>query len=150
VRAARRMAFVIACSFIAVGCSGLSGELATARPLLLAESPSAETPEPSSKPTAAPKPLSVKVTKWTRSVRRGGTASVTVRTTKGASCDISVEYASGFATAKGLSSKKASSSGVVTWKWKVGSNTTRGTWPIDVACSLGNRSGDASVRFRVT
>jgi hypothetical protein len=39
---------------------------------------------------------------------------------------------------------------MVTWKWKVGRNTTRGTWPIDVQCELGDRSGGASTTFKVT
>ena len=30
-----------------------------------------------------------------------------------------------------------------TWKWMVGRKTTKGKWPVMIACSLGDRSGDA-------
>ena len=106
-------------------------------------------PEPAAE-TPAPKPLRVKVTQRTASVRRNATASVTIATTRGASCAIDVEYSSGSATAKGLDPKKANSKGVITWKWKVGSNTTRGTWPITIYCDLGDRSGSVSTKFKVT
>ena len=106
--------------------------------------PAAEpTPEPE------PKPLAVKVTKRTKSVPQNGTASVSIKTAKGAECSINVEYASGSATAKGLGSKKANSKGAITWKWKVGGRTTKGEWPIDIWCTRGERSGDVSTSFVV-
>lgn len=105
--------------------------------------PPVETP----KPTA--KPLAVKVTKRTASVPRNGTASVTIKTTKKARCSITVEYKSGPSTAAGLGTKTADGTGLVTWKWRVGSRTTRGTWPIYISCSLGDREGDAETEFTV-
>jgi hypothetical protein len=119
------------------------------------------TPKPTDKPTVTPKPtpaataalepapLSVKVTNRTASVRRGGTASVTIKTAPRAACSIDVEYASGSSTAAGLGDKTASSTGFITWKWKVGSNTTRGTWPIYITCELGDRSGSVDTEFTV-
>lgn len=109
----------------------------------------APTPEPTPEPTAAPKPLSIKIVKRTKSVKRNGTASVTIRTAKKARCDIEVEYASGYATAKGLGEKKTNADGLITWKWKVGSNTTKGTWPIYISCELGERTGFRETEFTV-
>jgi glucodextranase-like protein len=124
------------------------------------ESPAAEqtpeaedTPVPESTPEATadpePKPLSVKVTKRTSSVPRNATASVTIKTTKGARCTIDVVYNSGSSQAAGLGPKKANSSGSITWKWKVGGNTAKGTYPIYVSCEKGDREGSADTTFRV-
>src|SRR5713226_6337541 len=57
-------------------------------------------------------------------------ATLTVSTTPGANCSIVVHYKSGPSRAKGLVPKVASSSGRVSWTWRVGSNTTPGRWPI--------------------
>ena len=91
----------------------------------------------------------MKVTKHTSSVARNQTASVTIKTTKGASCSIDVEYNSGPSTAAGLGTKKANSSGTITWKWKVGGRTARGTYPIYISCEKGDREGTAETSFRV-
>ena len=143
---ASRAALGIAISLVCVACGGTGTSSTTPLPLVAIETPPT-TPEPTS--TAQPKPLSVKITKRTTSVRHNANASVTVKTAKGARCSISVEYASGYATAAGLGDKKANASGVVTWKWKVGGRTTTGRWPIDILCDLGNRSGHASTSFVV-
>jgi hypothetical protein len=100
-------------------------------------------------PTSAPTSLSVKVTGHTATALRNSIASVTIKTAAKARCSIAVEYKSGPSTAAGLGDKTASSSGVVTWSWKVGSNTTRGTWPIYIDCQLGSRSGSAETSFTV-
>ena len=95
------------------------------------------------------KPLPVKVTKRTKAVDPNDTASVSIKTAKGAKCSIDVQYLSGSATAKGLGNKKADSKGAITWKWKVGGRTTPGKWPIEIWCEKGDRSGDASTSFTV-
>jgi hypothetical protein len=105
------------------------------------------TPDPTAKPDASPIP--VKVTSVSKSVRRDGTASVAIKTNPGATCSIDVQYKSGSATAKGLDPKKAGTTGSVVWKWKVGRNTTKGTWPIEIDCRLGDRTGSASTKFTV-
>lgn len=79
-------------------------------------------------------PHTVKVTKAPGSVSRGRTASVTVRAWSQASCSITVRYKSGPSRAQGLYTKKAGTSGLVSWSWKVGTNTTRGSWPVIVTC----------------
>jgi len=87
---------------------------------------------------AAPR---VRFTSLTSPVYQGSNATARVSTTKGASCTITVTYKSGRSSAKGLTRKTASSSGAVSWTWKVGSNTTPGDWPVKVSCT---RSGTGS------
>ena len=109
------------------------------------------TAKPKSKSTTAPAStkLSVKVNSRTASVPRNSTATVSIKTSPNARCSIEVDYKSGPSTAAGLGDKTASSSGTASWSWKVGSNTTRGTWPIFVTCDLGSRSGGVDTSFTV-
>jgi hypothetical protein len=67
-------------------------------------------------------------------VRRGAYASVSIKAWSGASCSIGVYYKSGRSVAKGLYAKKAAASGRLSWTWKVGTNTTRGSWPVAITC----------------
>ena len=91
-------------------------------------------PTPQAKPSVDPNALAVKVTSWTKSVKRGGAASTTIKTSPGAECGISVLYPDGPSSAKGLDPKKADK---------------KGTWPIDVSCTAGPRTGDTEVKFTV-
>jgi micrococcal nuclease len=45
-----------------------------------------------------------------------------------------VHYKSGPSRAKGLGPKVTNGAGLVSWSWFIGTNTTRGQWPIDVTC----------------
>lgn len=108
-----------------------------------------ETPRPDATTGTVDGELDVQVTKRSASVARNRTASVTIKTTKGASCEITVEYNSGPSTAAGLGAKKASNSGTVTWKWKVGGRTAKGEYPIFITCTKGDREGSATTSFRV-
>jgi micrococcal nuclease len=67
-------------------------------------------------------------------VGRNSTASVTAQTAPGAACSIVVMYKSGPSGAQGLGPKRAGADGQVSWSWKVGGNTTRGTWPVTITC----------------
>ncbi|HEY8636691.1 MAG TPA: DUF4236 domain-containing protein [Candidatus Limnocylindrales bacterium] len=113
------------------------------------------TPKPTSKPRPKPTPmpttskLAVKVTALTASVPRNSTAMVSIKTSAGARCSIVVKYESGPSTAAGLVDKTANSTGAISWSWKVGSRTTRGTWPISISCQLGSRSGSVDTSFTV-
>ena len=57
---------------------------------------------------------------------------------------ITVTYKGGPSSAKGLEPKTADAGGRVSWSWAVGTNTTPGTWPIDVRC------GSAAARTTFT
>ena len=68
-------------------------------------------------------------------VARGHSATLQVRTAPNTSCSIEVDYKSGPATAAGLGPATSSAAGNVSWTWRVGANTTPGSWPITVTCS---------------
>jgi hypothetical protein len=76
-------------------------------------------------------------------------ATLTVSTAPGANCSIVVHYKSGPSRAKGLVPKVASSSGRVSWTWRVGSNTTPGRWPIVVTCEKDMDRGELRTAFEV-
>jgi len=106
-------------------------------------------PTAQAKPSVDPNALAVKVTAHTKTAQRGGVASVTIKTTPGALCGISVLYPDGPSSARGLDPAKADKKGVIVWKWTVASSVKKGTWPIDVSCSIGDRTGDAETSFTV-
>ena len=122
--------------------------LPTDPPLATDAPPAADPPVATDPPLAAD--LAVTVTKRTSRVPRNGTASVSIKTAKNASCSIDVQYASGSSSASGLVDKTANAAGVVKWSWKVGGRTTKGTWPIYITCDLGDRSGSVNTEFTVT
>jgi 5-hydroxyisourate hydrolase-like protein (transthyretin family) len=82
-------------------------------------------------------------------VRAGASATLTAQTTPGANCTITVYYKSGRSTAAGLISKTADSGGRVSWTWKVGSNTTSGSWRIVVASSFNGETTSQTTYFTV-
>jgi hypothetical protein len=65
---------------------------------------------------------------------RGDYATLTAHYRTGVSCGIVVYYKSGPSRAQGLGAKGTNGAGLVSWTWKIGTNTTRGQWPIDVTC----------------
>jgi hypothetical protein len=91
----------------------------------------------------------VKVTDRTKAVRPGGTASVTVRTSKGTRCRITVWYDSGPSEARGLGTKKAGSNGTITWRWMVGTRTHDGTYDVDISCAKGSKEVETTTTFTV-
>lgn len=76
-------------------------------------------------------------------------ATLTISTTPGASCSITVSYKSGPSRAKGLVPKVTDGSGRVSWTWRVGSNTTPGRWPIRVTCEKSTDHGELRTSFQV-
>lgn len=148
-----RAALGVALAVLIAACSGgIADPEPTSTSLGFVSEPTAQPiaePTPTEEPEPTAKPLSVKVVKQTKSVRRNGTASVTIKTSKGAKCDIDVHYATAISEAKGLGDKKANADGQVTWKWKVGGKTTLGTWPIFIECTLGDRAGETDTEFTV-
>lgn len=94
-------------------------------------------------------PLPVRLVSPTSPVSPGDDATVTVQTTPGALCLITVRYKSGPSRARGLVPKIADSRGIVTWTWRVGTRTTPGRWPIIVTCSADGRQGTLETSFEV-
>lgn len=80
---------------------------------------------------------------------RNSYATLAARTHAGARCSIEVDYASGPSSAAGLVDKTATSSGTVSWTWKIGGRTTKGRWPIYVTCAWKGQSADTLTSFQV-
>jgi micrococcal nuclease len=70
-------------------------------------------------------------------------ASLTVNVSPRARCTIKVVYDTTVSHARGLGPKTGSR---ITWRWKVGSSTHPGRWPVTVDCGS---SGKLSLRLRV-
>jgi competence protein ComEC len=68
-------------------------------------------------------------------VSQGANATLDAKTSPNASCTITVYYKSGPSKASGLGPKTADAGGLVSWTWKVGANTTLGSWRIEVTCN---------------
>jgi hypothetical protein len=85
-------------------------------------------------PTTAPTPVGVTITQPPGVLRRNATATVGVRTAPGVLCSIVVKYKSGRSVADGLGDKTTNAGGDASWSWKVGGNTTPGTWSVTITC----------------
>ncbi|WP_083613542.1 TadE/TadG family type IV pilus assembly protein [Paenibacillus sp. P46E] len=59
-----------------------------------------------------------------------GQGKVRVKIPPNASASLSIFYKSGQSTAKYLGWKQADANGYLEWEWKIGVNTTPGTWPL--------------------
>jgi len=76
-------------------------------------------------------------------------ATLAAKTVPGAACTIVVLYKSGPSRARGLVPREANSRGVVSWTWRVGSNTTTGRWPVIVRCSVRDDVGELRALLEV-
>jgi hypothetical protein len=81
----------------------------------------------------------------TSPARRNAEASLIARVAPARRCTIAVLYKSGPSHAQGLGPERPVR-GFVVWKWRVGGNTTLGTWPIHVNCG---GAGAFTTHFRV-
>lgn len=112
------------------------------------------TAEPRVTPTAAPKAtaaptLALAFTSLTSPAPRNSLATAAVKTSPGANCTIVVQYKSGPSKAAGLDPHVADGSGVASWTWKVGANTTLGTWPVTVKCAADGQTMSVTKSFQV-
>jgi hypothetical protein len=85
----------------------------------------------------------------TSPISHGANATLTAKTTPGAQCTITVNYKSGPSTASGLGAKTADNLGNVSWTWKVGANTTPGTWQIVVTATSQGSTVTTTTNFTV-
>jgi hypothetical protein len=84
---------------------------------------------------ASPGGASVRLVSVTSPVAAGQAATLSARVLPPAvKCSITVTFRSGPSHAAGLSSKRASVLGRVSWTWTIGPNETSGTWPVVVSC----------------
>jgi hypothetical protein len=110
--------------------------------------PPAPTAIPAVQPAAkapAQAPAGVKFTS-VRGGSPGGYASVSVQTAPGANCSISYTTPHGTdSRAAGLVDKQANGAGVVSWSWKIGTNTYAGTGEVDVTCNGASASASITI-----
>lgn len=92
---------------------------------------------------AAPAAAAVKRTAFTPLVSAGDYASLTVQVAPRSRCTIKVVYSSGASRAAGLSAKTG---GKIIWRWRVGSRTQAGRWPVTVDCG---KAGKHTAYLRV-
>jgi micrococcal nuclease len=92
---------------------------------------------------AAPASATVRKVSLTSPVVAGSYASLTVTVAPRARCTIEVIYDTVVSSAKGLGPKTGSR---ITWRWRVGTSTHPGRWPIVVRCGS---SGTLRLKLRV-
>jgi hypothetical protein len=92
---------------------------------------------------AAPASGAVRKLSFTATVSPNNYAELTVKVTPKARCSITVQYDTVVSKAKGLGRKTG---GTITWRWKVGSTTNPGRWPVTVDCG---KSGKLALKLRV-
>ena len=92
---------------------------------------------------AASANAAVKRTAFTSAVSAGDYASLTVQVAPRSRCTIKVVYSTGASRAAGLSAKIG---GKITWRWRVGSRTKPGRYPVTVDCG---KAGKLIVYLRV-
>jgi hypothetical protein len=63
----------------------------------------------------------------------GSNATLVASVSPARACSITVHYKSGPSRAQGLYSKRPVR-GLVSWTWRVGTNTTPGRWKITISC----------------
>jgi len=83
-------------------------------------------------------------------IEQNATAQLDIKTAPEASCAIKVTLPSGSqSSAKGLETKIADNSGVITWSWKINWNTTPGTANINITCSKDGQSFSKSLQMEI-
>jgi hypothetical protein len=93
----------------------------------------------------APEALaSVRRVSFTATVPAGKYASLTVRAAPATRCTITVVYDTVTSHARGLVAKRG---GTITWRWRVGTATHPGRWPVTVNCG---KSGKLRLLLHVT
>lgn len=94
-------------------------------------------PAPTTAPpkvTAPPTPSgTLTLLEFTRTVKKGSKATVTIQGTPNTQYSIKVKYSSGYSKAKGLEDQVSDASGVCSWSWRVGGSTKSGDYPVIIS-----------------
>lgn len=135
-----RISLLLVLILILAGCANSS----TPGPMISA-SPKQSTIAPTQKiATPAPAQASIELISLTSPISHGRNATIAIKGKANTEYNITVKYKSGPSTAAGLGEKTSDSSGRVSWTWKVGTRTTRGSWPITIS------GGGQSATFNFT
>ena len=145
--------FIMAIGIIFSACSNQSPTQNTPSltnsQLVLTTATPTNTTVSSTIPTSAKIQLPLQIVSVTSPVLAGSNATLVAKTAPGANCIIAVYYSSQQSEAQGLTAKPADANGDVSWTWKVGPNTQKSSYKIDVTASLGGQSGSQTVYFTV-
>lgn len=97
---------------------------------------------PNVQPTkpAADTKVGASVSALTSPVAPGSNTSISIRTTPGSKCVISVTYNDVASTDSGLTPKVADEYGAISWTWTVGKDVPVGKWPVEVTCVYNTKS----------
>jgi hypothetical protein len=133
-----------ACSSPAQSTSPTTQYTPTQQPPTILKTTTALTPK-----TKQSNTLLLQIGSVTSPVSQGAEATLTAQTVPAAQCDIDVYYKSGRSSASGLSTKVADDKGQVSWTWKVGIETTPGSWKIVITASQGGETGSQTTYFEV-
>lgn len=88
----------------------------------------------------------IKVTSALLSVNHGAYASITVKGKARSRATISVYYNSGLSRSTTLYPKTSNGAGYVSWRWKVGTRTAPGTYPVNIM--VGGKSIHETLRVQ--
>ncbi len=97
-------------------------------------------------------PLAIDLSEPVSQAKPGGTAKLKVKTQPGAICFIALCYESGLSEAKGLiehSPQKVDQNGECLWRWRVGTTTALGEWPIVVIAYLDGKMNTLKTSIKV-
>jgi hypothetical protein len=83
-------------------------------------------------------------------LKAGANASISVKTRQEAACSITVTYDQQKSTDAGLIPKIADEFGVVVWTWTVEVGRPAGSWPVEVTCAYGEKSGYGKEMLTIT
>ncbi|MGM9680486.1 MAG: hypothetical protein ACI3XR_03170 [Eubacteriales bacterium] len=93
--------------------------------------------EPSPQQTDAlsdqPIPSGLLLLEFTDTVKKGNTATVTIKGKPDTVYSIKVKYSSGYSSAQGLEDQTSDSDGICSWTWRVGGSTKSGSYPITIS-----------------
>ncbi len=101
-------------------------------------------------PPAPNAPVGVGLGSLTSPVSIGSNALLSVSTTAGANCVITVTYNNIVSKDSGLAPKTADAYGVASWSWTIDGSVPVGSWPIKVTCTYHGRSGVFDTNLQVT
>lgn len=128
--------FLLAAAVLGVVACGDTTAPTTTESQAIPSTSAAATPTATAQasPPASPAGAEVTFVNAPLTVGRGSNATLQAKTAPNTSCSIEVDYKSGPSKAAGLGPATSDAAGNVGWTWKVGANTTPGSWPIIVTC----------------
>ena len=89
--------------------------------------------------------LEVTVVKITSPITSGQSVTLTIKTASGAACKGVIKWRNFMSP---LPAKTAGDDGTASWTWRPGVDA-RGTYPVDIECTQGDKKGTTSTTFSI-